>query len=226
MRTLSAGARGADVLFLQRLLNKKGANPRLAEDEIFGPKTRHAVVAFQGANTIAPANGIVEARTWSRLGASVEVEHAVTLFGQPTGMTCWSAAATMIVGNMSVGPGQAQTGPTGGLGGTLQNIETFLSGLRWRLVNNQSQPPASTLISAIAGGPLWLGFEGGTFQHAVVASALYSDRTDDGTVMRLHDPWPPGHGTVYGTTYVGRRVTLKSVSPPRVAMIEYVASPR
>jgi len=57
MRTLSQGARGADVMFLQRMLNKRGARPPLAEDADFGPRTRDAVIAFQTANRIAPANG-------------------------------------------------------------------------------------------------------------------------------------------------------------------------
>jgi hypothetical protein len=133
----------------------------------------------------------------------------------------------MMLGNrQSIGPGSASTGTTGGLLMPIENIETFLSGLGWRLINNQSAPPVTTFIGAMGRGPLWLAFEGGAFQHAVVASAIWSDNTDDGTAMRIHDPWPPGHGTVYGTTYVNRRVRLRSVRPPRAAMVQYVAAPR
>lgn len=226
MRTISAGAHGVEVLFLQRMLNKQGASPLLAEDEAFGPLTSQAVVAFQRAHTITPPSGTVDIRTWNALGLAVEMSHPVRLFGQPTGMTCWSAAATMILGNMSVGPGSASTGAGGGLNPDIDNVDTFLHGLGWSLINNQTAPPVSTFILGLARGPLWLAFEGGTFKHAVVASAIYSDRTDDGTVMRIHDPWPQNRGTLYGTTYRNRRVLLKSVSPPRAAMVQYVASAR
>jgi hypothetical protein len=226
MIVLNTGARGAEVLLLQRLLNKRGASPQLVEDADFGRHTLQAAIAFQSANHILPANGVVNPATWSRLGVTVELEHRVTLFGQPTGMTCWSAAATMILGNMSVGSGAAQTDTTGGLNPDIDNIETFLAGLGWRLLNNQSAPPISTFINGLSVGPLWVAFEGGTFKHAVVASAIWGDRTDDGTVMRIHDPWPPGRGTLYGTTYTDRRVRLKSVTPPRLAMVQFVASSR
>jgi hypothetical protein len=157
----------------------------------------------------------------------VEYEHRVQLFGQPTNMTCWSAAATMITGNIvSIGPGSAKTGGSGGLQPDLENIETFLGGLNWKLLNNMSAPPTSHFVAGLSRGPLWIAFEGGTFKHAVVASAIWSDSADDRTVMRIHDPWPPGAGTIYGSTYVGRRMQVKSVSPPRAAMVQYVASAR
>ena len=151
--------------------------------------------------------------------------HNTHLFPQPTGMTCWSAAATMILGNMSVGPGHAHTAPNGGLRPNLENIETFLRGLGWDLVAQMSAPPASMLIPHLMRRPLWLGFEGGTFKHAVVASAVYSDGEDDGTVFRIHDPWPPGRGTIYGTTYVNRHVHLRSTPNRPPAMIQYAAAP-
>jgi peptidoglycan hydrolase-like protein with peptidoglycan-binding domain len=226
MQTIAAGARGIEVLFLQRMLNKHGASPQLAEDLDFGPRTREATIAFQRARSITPANGTVDGRTWNALGLAVEVSHNVRLFPQPTGMTCWSAAATMIVGNMSVGPGRAGTDGSGGLNPDIDNIEAFTSGLGWSLVNNQSAPPVASFLGHLVRSPLWLAFEGGTFKHAVVASALFTDRTDDGTVMRIHDPWPPNRGTVYGTTYVNRRVRLRSVSPASPAIIQYVVAPR
>ena len=135
MQTISAGARGVEVLFLQRMLNKHGASPQLVEDADFGPRTRDAVVAFERSRGITPPNGTVDARTWNALGLAVEASHNVRLFGQPTGMTCWSAAATMILGNMSVGSGSASTGAGGGLNPDLENVETFLRGLGWTLLN-------------------------------------------------------------------------------------------
>lgn len=227
MRTVSLGAAGADVMFLQCLLNKQGANPQLTEDGAFGARTKAAVTAFQRSKPPLNPDGIVGAQTWSRFGALTERLHSVQLRGQPSDMSCWSVAASMIIGNMSVGPGSATLGSGGGLQMPLENIETFLAGLRWRMINNQSRPAIATLINGLRRGPLWVAYEGGSFQHAVVYSGFYTDSSGDesATVFRIHDPWPPGQGTVYSTTYRSGVAFLRSVQPPRRAMIQYVAAP-
>jgi hypothetical protein len=221
------GATGADVMFLQCLLNKQGANPLLTEDGAFGARTKAAVMAFQRSKPPLTPDGIVGVQTWNRFGVLTERLHNVQLRGQPTGSSCWSAAATMIVGNMSVGPGRATLEPSGGLSMPLENIETFLAGLRWRMINNQSRPAISTLINGLRRGPLWVAYEGGSFQHAVVYSGFYTDSSGDesATVFRIHDPWPPDHGTMYSSTYRSGVAFLRSVQPPRRAMIQYVAAP-
>jgi peptidoglycan hydrolase-like protein with peptidoglycan-binding domain len=226
MINLSHGSRGPEVMFLQCLLNKRGASPRLAEDGIFGNKTKTAVIAFQSAQRVAPANGTVGATTWAKFGALTEKLHTVTAFAQPTNMTCWSAASTIILGNMSVGPGSANL-LGGGLEPSLSNVETFVNELGWRIVNTQSAPPASSLTMALNRKPLWIVFEGADFAHAVVFSGYWSDGTEDATVFRVHDPWPPnsGTGTVYGTTYHRATIFLRSVSPPKAAMIAFAAQP-
>ncbi len=222
------GSNGADAMFLQCLLNKSGAMPRLTEDGAFGPRTRAAVVAYQQAHRPLAPDGTVGPRTWATFGTLTERQHPVRLVGQPNNVTCWSAAATMILGNMSVGQGGATVEPGGGLSMPLQNIETFLSGLGWRLINNQSRPSIGILIQALNRGPLWVAYEGGTFQHAVVYSGYYTDAAGDesATVFQVYDPWPPGRGTVYGTTYHGGVAWDRAVSPPKAAMIQYVASAR
>ena len=85
----------------------------------------------------------------------------------------------------------------------------------------------ATLINGLRRGPLWVAYEGGSFQHAVVYSGFYTDSSGDesATVFRIHDPWPPGQGTVYSTTYRSGVAFLRSVQPPRRAMIQYVAAP-
>lgn len=225
MNTLNRGARGADAMFLQVLLNKHGASPRLVEDGIFGQKTENAVRAFKTARRINPVNGQAGPTLWAQMGHTTERLHPVTLFGQPTGMTCWSAAATMIFGNMSVGPGGAGLSADGGLLPTIENVETFVSGIGWRMATNMTAPPASILISVLNRGPAWVVFTGVNMKHAVVFSGYYSDGSDSGVVFRVHDPWPPNKGTVYGTTYHGGTVQLRSVSPPIAAMIAFVAQP-
>lgn len=58
---------GPMVLVLQRLLLGKGHSPG-ALDGIFGENTKAAVVAFQKASGIKPANGVVDPKTRKALG--------------------------------------------------------------------------------------------------------------------------------------------------------------
>jgi peptidoglycan hydrolase-like protein with peptidoglycan-binding domain len=66
-RTVRAGSTGADVEELQTKLNAAlpGAEP-LVVDGIFGPRTRAAVVAFQGGHALA-ADGVAGPITWGAL---------------------------------------------------------------------------------------------------------------------------------------------------------------
>ncbi len=74
--TLSRGQSGPAVLDLQRKLNAAGMQPPLAEDGLFGPKTKAAVRAFQRSNSVNPSlspDGILAprpCRRWHRAGAS------------------------------------------------------------------------------------------------------------------------------------------------------------
>jgi peptidoglycan hydrolase-like protein with peptidoglycan-binding domain len=60
------GSTGEAVRELQRALNSKGANPQLAVDGDFGPKTLAAVLAFQKAHSLI-VDGIVGVKTWTEL---------------------------------------------------------------------------------------------------------------------------------------------------------------
>lgn len=235
MRNLTIGMQGYEVTFLQRLLNKRGATPYVTEDGIFGPRTQAALVAFQrGAGVGAAENGSAGPETWRRLGPVTERLHAIVGASQPDANTCWTAAATMMLGgNLSVGPGGATllTGPgvEHQLGASLDNIETFVRSLGWHLVNNTSAPAASQVIAAVQRGPAWVAFQGVHFGHAVVFSGVLTDGATDGTgtVFRVHDPWPPRSArvSVYGTTYLCATVWLGSVHPRQAAMIAFVAQP-
>jgi peptidoglycan hydrolase-like protein with peptidoglycan-binding domain len=225
MQSLQLGSRNAEVMFLQRLLNKKGASPAVTEDGDFGAKTRTAVISFQTKNSIKPANGVVGPMTWTGFGFLVSHSHNTQLFGQTNDMTCWSAAATMMLGsNRSIDAGAAKVNPDGSLNTRMENIELFASSLGWSIVNQISAPSTSTLISALARGPICIFFAGHHFVHAVVGSAIYSDRDNDGsgTVLRIHDPWPKNIGTVYASPYVNREVTIRSIPARPKAQIQYM----
>jgi len=104
----------------------------------------------------------------------------------------------MILGNQSVGPGNA-TLLGGGLSPSIENLQTFAQGLGWRMLNYS--PSNAELVSLVQRKPVWIAASGANFNHAVVLSAVYSDgdSSGDGTMFRVHDPWPPGRGNVYGT---------------------------
>ena len=218
MDTLRKGSSGYKVELLQRLLNlaarREGAvclkggpaeafgAARLREDGIFGPLTEKQVRAFQTVKRLS-VDGVAGTDTWRALGLAYEVDHRqVRLLGQPTGTSCWSAAASMIKGNMSVGPGGALLDPGGGLAGTDGNADAFAQSLGWRHLNYS--PVLLELITIMKRTPIWISAGGANWAHAVALSGIWSDgnssgATAEGTMVRIHDPWPVNKGRVYGS---------------------------
>src|SRR5262249_48726641 len=160
------------VEFLQRLLNNaarrdRAGGPALRVDGSFGPLTDAAVRAFQARHRPLVVDGIAGRHTWHALGLRAEAEHArVHLFGQPTNTSCWSAAATMILGNQSVGQGTAALGPGGGLERTLANVEEFGRSLGWRTLGHT--PNLQELVNLVRRTPVWIVSAGSDWAHAVV----------------------------------------------------------
>ena len=204
MDVLREWKRGFKVQYLQRLLNLAAVRDRaggvpLREDGIFGPKTDAAVRAFQGRHRPLHVDGVVGGDTWPALGLQTEREHPVMLFGQPTASECWSAAATMLLGtNQSVGPG-AQGLPGGGLATDLPSREAFAQSHGLRLLGYT--PDVRALVGIVSQGPAWVTETGPGWAHAVVLSGVYSDGGNggDGTMFRVHDPWPVNVGSIYAS---------------------------
>ena len=67
--TLQQGSTGADVTVLQQRLNALGYSVG-TPDGSFGAATKAAVVTFQTAKRISPADGVVNAATWAALLAN------------------------------------------------------------------------------------------------------------------------------------------------------------
>ena len=210
MQTLKQGSTGSSVTLLQRLLNLKQGNKILDEDGEFGQKTTGEVKSFQVRNWLKP-DGIVGAESWRALGLEIEIDHRVTLFPQPNNMTCWSAAATMLFGNLSVGAGRAAVSPSGGLASAHSNISEFARDLGLTM-----HAPMTWAVEGFAAllrrGPLWVGgvqplgspkaMQAG---HVVVVGAMWGNGEADGTMLQIYDPWPVGKGSIYGTFY-GERI--------------------
>lgn len=68
-RSIGVGSRGQDVLRLQRLLIDEGYLQADGPTTYYGAMTRAAVVAFQNANGISPANGVLGAQARAALNA-------------------------------------------------------------------------------------------------------------------------------------------------------------
>jgi peptidoglycan hydrolase-like protein with peptidoglycan-binding domain len=75
--TLQEGSTGPDVTVLQQRLNALGYNVG-APDGNFGQGTKTQVIAFQSAQKISPADGVVNAATWNALLASPSTSSSAT----------------------------------------------------------------------------------------------------------------------------------------------------
>jgi len=211
MQVLRQGSRGHQAKLLQRLLNLERHSTVLNEDGSFGPNTERELRAYQTSKRL-PVDGVAGPNTWRTLGVTIDIDHRVTLFPQPTNMTCWSAAATMLFGNMSVGPGGAAITPAGGLATPQANVEAFAQAF-----GLTAHAPMTWTVQGFAGlmrrGPLWVGgvqplgsptaIQAG---HVVVVGSMWSNGSADGTMLLIYDPWPPGVGSMYSVFY-GERVT-------------------
>jgi V8-like Glu-specific endopeptidase len=129
----------------------------------------------------------------------------VQLVPQPTTMSCWAAAAAMIVGwrdRVSIDPAEiaARTGHWAeyDLANGLYPSDHRNLGLAWRL---HLEPPQDYTIDGLRqllqnNGPLWVGVAVPS-GHAVALTGIFGDGTVDGTFVRVNDPWPPGRGSQY-----------------------------
>ena len=123
---------------------------------------------------------------------------------QPTGSSCWAAAASMVVGwrdRISIDPEQfarregrwSEYDETG-----LYTNDNDEFARAWKL---KIEPPQNYTVEGFAAllrdnGPLWVGrLVGGSSGHAVAVYGISGDGTVDGTQVYWHDPSPPGTGT-------------------------------
>jgi len=131
---------------------------------------------------------------------SINVQHPVLLYAQPTDMTCWSAATTMLFGTtFSAGPGTAGLSDTGGLSASLPNIQAFAHSYSLRLHAPQSWTVAG-IIELLRRGPVAM-MGALPSLHAVVLGGVAGDGTPQGTLLTIYDPWPPNVGRKYQMSY-------------------------
>ncbi len=141
--------------------------------------------------------------TETRVARRFDVWNEVPLVPQLTGMSCWAAAAAMIIGwrdSIFVDPQKVATGS-----GTW---EAYRAGLHpadvdalaraWGLTQERRDSWTGEALRRVLAryGPVWLG-EASPGLHSIVVAGMHGDGTPDGTWVRINDPWPVGRGERY-----------------------------
>lgn len=173
---------------------------------------------FREAIAQAIARGISEALSlevgpsdsrlqYRSLRQHFDIWHEVPLVHQLTGMSCWAAAAAMLVGwrdcvpidpeQVARGAGRWQAYRDG-----LTPEDVYTLAHAWSLV---VEPPRRYNVGDLRElleqfGPLWVG-EASPGLHVVVIAGMSGDGTPEGTRLRIADPWPIGKGERYSITF-------------------------
>ena len=132
-----------------------------------------------------------------------DIWHEVPLVPQLTGMSCWAAAAAMLVGwrecifsrpeEIAKGSGFWQAYRDG-----LDPFSIDDFSQKWRLAALKTFPDSASDLQKILFqyGPLWMG-EASPGLHSIVISGAYGDGSEENTFVRINDPWPVGTGERY-----------------------------
>ncbi len=172
---------------------------------------------------------------------AIDISYPMELIPQTTHISCWAAAASMIVGwreGLSMDPqdiarglrGWRQYFYNGGL--PPDNTEMFsVWGLHYDYPQSYTVQGFADLMAV---GPLWVATDLGGDAHVVVVSSMRGDGTPQGTVLTIHDPWergmtryrPSNEGAVYEETYqefVERqeRLAVRELDEPLAFYIAY-----
>jgi hypothetical protein len=136
-----------------------------------------------------------------------EVFHQVPLVPQTTGMSCWAAAAAMIVGwrdRTVVEPDDIALGSRSlesyDLGLTPRDIAGLARafGLEVAPIRRYTAWDFKSLLERH--GPLWIGHADPDL-HVVVMVGIRGDGTPEGSWVCINDPWPIGIGERYRRGY-------------------------
>ena len=149
---------------------------------------------------------------------SFDIFHQVPLVPQLTGMSCWAAAAAMILGwrdCIDIDPEELARGSgrwrdyRDGLHPKDIGALARVWGLRTSDVETLTAERLQQLLQAH--GPLWVG-EASPGLHVVVIAGAHGDGTPDGTSVRVIDPWPIGRGERYTVRFRDLLANLLAVA--------------
>lgn len=157
----------------------------------------------------------------ARLGAApaVDIWHEVPLVPQLTGMSCWAAAAAMLIGwrdCIAVDPAELARGSGRWheyqIGIEPRDITTLAR--IWDL-DVVDVPPDLSFADLAAlleqHGPLWVG-EASPGLHVVVVAGAHGDGHPDRSHVRIADPWPAGRGERYTIPFTEFRRSLAAAA--------------
>lgn len=132
-----------------------------------------------------------------------DVWNEVPLVPQLTGMSCWAAAAAMVVGwrdRIAADPRQVAEGAGSwqAYAGGLRPADVGTLARAWGLVEERRDTWTVEALRDVLRrhGPVWLG-EASPGLHSIVVVGMHGDGTPDGTWVRVNDPWPVGRGERY-----------------------------
>lgn len=153
----------------------------------------------------APRRAEVVSRAWTR--RSFDVWNEVPLVPQLTGMSCWAAAAAMVVGwrdRLAVRAADVASG-IGSWGAYQEGLLPEDLGQLATTWGLHVEPPITWSVDLLRDrlerhGPLWMG-EASPGLHSIVVTGIYGDGSEDGTFVRINDPWPVGQGERYVLPY-------------------------
>jgi hypothetical protein len=147
-----------------------------------------------------------------------DIWHEVPLVQQLTGMSCWAAAAAMVVGWRDCVALEAEdvvagAGHWGAYRDGLEPREVESFARTWGLVVAR---PADISVASLREllerhGPLWVG-EASPSLHVVVLAGMHGDGTREGTFVRIADPWPIGRGERYTIPFTEFRTNLMNAA--------------
>lgn len=136
-----------------------------------------------------------------------DIWHEVPLVEQLTGMSCWAAAAAMLVGwrdrihidapEVARGAGRSEAYRDGL---EPRDVETFARAWGLRVARPRELSVGELRALLAEHGPLWVG-EASPGLHVIVVAGMYGDGSPDGSFVRIADPWPVGRGERYTLSF-------------------------
>ena len=172
------------------------------------------VANYLGVTCVAP---VVETLSATRFrDEAFDIWHEVPLVPQLTGMSCWAAAAAMIIGwrdCLDIDP--EEVARASGYwsdyrdGMHPNDIDAFAHTWGLHVAPVESLTVARLRELLERNGPLWVG-EASEGLHVVVVAGAFGDGTPDGTFVRVLDPWPAGRGERYTLTMADLQDSLRA----------------
>ena len=207
-RELNAQAftRGTDIFFNKGYYNPETSSGKhLLAHELThvvqqNPGTRMTTAPGLSKNMLARKSPVLQANN-----SSISIDHNVNLVPQPTRVSCWAAALTMVVSyrdSASYSPATiaSQAGMNLNAGYGWPRIRRAVS--TWGL---SQTAPMSAYPSYWADllrtyGPLWIVKVGAPY-HAVVLGGMHGTGSPDATEVTIYNPWRPNVGAIQYRTF-------------------------